>query len=377
MNRFEDLTPVQQEALTDAFGHPDSYEGASLSQIDDYGEASRYDAFQDTLEGEIVSKGDMPEEKIESYKDIGFLRDGEEGLEINSVWDDWQVAALEENNMFDFNRFDVYVTEASDTPEVAVVTDKNTARLDIGDSLRYEVEGFGSRSEAEQASDDRIEDLSQEFIEFFTGEESDDFIYRSKRSKSRSSTQGGENNMTEDTADFEFSGEEVRHAGSLEHYENEDEYGELEQDEIEALGTALYVEEVVSGERDDTTLDDVAGYIAGQDEFNFGAMVEYKANLGGRDYDQFVDGVNDVVSTANNLTQEVEAKGAIFEGLAREVQNDRDQAHDAIGGIMDAVSGLQRDSDWLDQAADLQDAEQQEQEAADTFSDLEGKLEDL
>jgi len=208
--------------------------------------------------------------------------------------------------------------------------------------------------------------------------EAGDEGYDSTTEKSDDSTKGGEDTMTDDYELDELDSTEARHAGSLEHYENEDEYGDLESDELEALGTALYVEEIVSGERDDIEVSDVAEYIADQDEFDFEAFVGYKAEIGNqKDYDQFVGAVGEVVTRVGELTDELEARGAVFEALYGEVKNERENADEAISGIMDEVSDLDTESDWLDQAADLDAAQQQEQEAQERFEDLEDQAEEL
>lgn len=180
--------------------------------------------------------------------------------------------------------------------------------------------------------------------------------------------------MTDDY-EFELNGTETRHAGSL--VDNQSDEYDADGDEIEALGTASYIEEIVTDQRDDIDLDDVAEYIADQDEFNFGAMIEYKADMGDKDYEQFVDAVDDVVGRATDLTDEVEAKGAIFEGLYGETKTERDNAQEAISGIMDSVSDLQTSSDWLDQAADLAGAQQDERAANARFNDLKQQAQNL
>lgn len=186
-------------------------------------------------------------------------------------------------------------------------------------------------------------------------------------------TNGGD--IMTDDYEFELNGTETRHAGSL--IDNQSDDYDADRDEIEALGTANYIEEIVTEQRDDIDLDDVAEYIADQDEFNFGAMVEYKADMGDKDYEQFVDAVDDVVGRATDLTDEVEAKGAIFEGLYGETKTERDNAQEAISGIMDSVSDLQTSSDWLDQAADLAGAQQDERAANARFNDLEQQAQNL
>lgn len=184
--------------------------------------------------------------------------------------------------------------------------------------------------------------------------------------------------MTDDYELEELDSVDTLHAGAKEHYENQDDYADLEADEAKALGTALYVEEIASGNRDDIDLDDVADYIADQDEFNFGAMVDYKHHLGDEnDYEQFVDAANEVVNRASGLSEELEARGAIHEALHLETRAELDNAQEAFSGVAGALSGFQTESEWLNQASDLDAAQQREQEAQERFEGLEDEFSDL
>lgn len=188
---------------------------------------------------------------------------------------------------------------------------------------------------------------------------------------------GGEN-MTEDTDVPENVLSQDHLVATGAGYANNGEYDEEDVD-AEALGAAVYIERIESDEADvDVAFEDLVEYIAEQGEdFNFGQMIEYKAELGDRDYDQFPDEVGDVVDEANDTREEIRATGAIYQALYEEAIAENEDARGAIGGMLDEVSDLDRSTPWLDDAADLDEAVANEQEAQEQFEELEGKLEDL
>lgn len=112
----------------------------------------------------------------------------------------------------------------------------------------------------------------------------------------------------------------------------------------EALGAALYVEDIVSGEADES-LEDVARYIADAEDFGFEDFIDHKAGMG-RSYDRFAEGIGDVISEVDEQRRKAEATGAIYEGLFRETQNERDSAMGAINSLMDQASDIDTDFSW-------------------------------
>jgi len=127
--------------------------------------------------------------------------------------------------------------------------------------------------------------------------------------------------------------------------EHGDEYGD-DVDE-EALGAALYLEGIVSGDADDRDITDIADYMVGQDDFNYSNFKDYKAELG-NDYEDIGDAVVTAVESIDERVQRSDAVGAIYQSLYEEVKNERDSALGAIGDIIDEISDLDVDSDWFD-----------------------------
>lgn len=178
-----------------------------------------------------------------------------------------------------------------------------------------------------------------------------------------------------DEAEFELTPTETRHAGSVEHYENEDEYGELESGELEALGLALYVEEAVSDESDLIAEEDMINYVM-ENDVDGEAFKDYKEGLAS-DQDGFSDTMVALIDHRDELIDELGATGLIYQALQGETAAERDSAEGAIKEVTSAASDATTSSDWLDNVADLDGAIQRERESARRKQEIEDDLEDI
>ena len=106
-----------------------------------------------------------------------------------------------------------------------------------------------------------------------------------------------------------------------------------DREDLEALGAARYVEQIVSGDRDDYALDDVVNYMASSDDFDFEEFKLYKGAMA-NDYSIFGDKIVDRIRDLKQSKKQYEAKGALFESLYQEVRRERDSAAEAIQVIM-------------------------------------------
>lgn len=138
---------------------------------------------------------------------------------------------------------------------------------------------------------------------------------------------------------------DILQAARTERRENPDRYNGSE--DLEALGTAAYLEESLDPDSDHD-ISDVAEYIASEDDFDFGEFVEYKKNMG-NDYSQFADPVGRVFDEVNDLQDRTEAMGGIYEAMYEEAKAERDSAVTALEDILDSAEGARTSSDWLDQ----------------------------
>lgn len=184
----------------------------------------------------------------------------------------------------------------------------------------------------------------------------------------------GDNTMTDDY-EFELNELEALHAGSMEHYENQDEYGELESGELEALGLALYVEEAVSGESDLVEKDDMLEYIM-ENDVDEQAFVNFKRGLAS-DYDDFADTMTAFVGHRTELIDELGAVGLMYQAIQEETAAERDSAEDAMESVSATAADAPTSSDWLDNVADLDGAIQTEQESAETKESIDDNLQDI
>ena len=176
MIEFDDLTDVQQQALVDAFGEPDEYQPPKFSKVDDPVEAAGYEVFRDSLEGVYVEQGDMSDERFDSYKSRGILREEDDGeIVVNSVWRDSQVEELQENGMVDFDAVGLY--ESSNRDDMVVMDTGEGFKFDIRDgSLTYELPGTGSVNDAEYESGEKVEEITEDFVKFFASVEDEEDV---------------------------------------------------------------------------------------------------------------------------------------------------------------------------------------------------------
>jgi|GEM_PF-3131243 len=178
-----------------------------------------------------------------------------------------------------------------------------------------------------------------------------------------------------DEADFELNPTETRHAGSVEHYENQDEYGELESGDLEALGLALYVEEAVSDESDLIAEEDMVNYIM-ENDVDGKAFKDYKEGLASSQ-DGFADTMVALIDHRDELIDEIGATGLVYQTLQAETAAERDSAEGAIKEVSSRASDATTSSDWLDNVADLDGAIQTERESARRKQEIEDDLEDI
>lgn len=211
----------------------------------------------------------------------------------------------------------------------------------------------------------------------------------SENSKPGENMNGGEN-MTEENgtpvpvaydgshADHGFGELEVgvRHAGGVEYMEDADQYGDFDEAPVEELGVAQYIEEAVT-EGADVETEDLAGFVAEKDDFDYGAMIEAKEDLGGKDYSAFLAGVDRVVSEVNDMTDDLEATSAIYQAMNAEKQADIDSANQAFKDVGRRLEDVRRESEYLEDVADLNGAAAAERQAQQDFEDAEQIFKDL
>lgn len=147
---------------------------------------------------------------------------------------------------------------------------------------------------------------------------------------------------------------DILRAGRAEMADNPNRYDGSE--DLEALGTAAYLEESLDPDSDHD-ISDVADYIASEDDFDFGDFVEYKKNMG-NDYSQFADPVGRVFDEVNDLQDRTEAMGGIYEALYEEAKAERDSAVTALEDILDDAESARTSSEWLDQSDPDDDTDQ-------------------
>ena len=380
MKGFEDLTEAQRDALTDAFGNPDEYGNTNLSRIEDPIDAAGYEVFRESLEGQTVSRGEMEQQKIDSYKNIGFLREGEEGLEINSLWDDWQVKALQKNGMYDFEEPEIYVSEQSEKPQITFVHINDEAKIEIENSLTYPVDEVSS-----DAAEDKLRELSNDFVVFFTEEESEERDDENNTSSSKpddSNDTGGDNDMTDDEEyDVPMT---AAHAVAYESRKNLDEHEEVVDDELYnldvdeqvALGTAGVLKGMEESEYGDIGTAELAEFIDDYgDAFEGDAFLRYKGQMGGDQYDEDIPGnVADVVDDTNDIKQALEADTLVWEALYREKAADNEESQEVIEGMLNEVSRLDREDSRLRASRQglqiAENTERRQSQKADDIDDL-------
>lgn len=112
---------------------------------------------------------------------------------------------------------------------------------------------------------------------------------------------------------------------------------DIEGADEEALGAAVHLESIVSGEAEDYTMDDLSEYIVATDNFNFGEFIDYKADMA-TDYSVFADEMEEFLDDVQHLQRKTEVNSALYQAMYEEVKNERDSALDAITRMGDRAS---------------------------------------
>ena len=144
--------------------------------------------------------------------------------------------------------------------------------------------------------------------------------------------------------------------GNIDQYDSDTDY--------EALGAAVYVEQIINGERDDFEVEDVTDYIA-RNDIDEQRFIEYKADLAD-DYQEFVDTMDGFFSSMSDFVDDLEANGVMYQALYEEARNERDNAEEAMQSVSDMVSDFDMESDWLDGDVDFTDTSDDTGTADDT-----------
>ena len=130
--------------------------------------------------------------------------------------------------------------------------------------------------------------------------------------------------------------------------DNMDEYDDPV--DYEALGLAIYTEDVITGARDDIDRTDISSYIA-ENDLDDQRFIEYKAGLAS-DYDEFVDFMGDFIDMRDGLINDIESEGVFYQALYEEARNERDNAERALGDILEFARDSRTDSDWFEDIPD-------------------------
>lgn len=125
--------------------------------------------------------------------------------------------------------------------------------------------------------------------------------------------------------------------------DNRDDYNR--GTDYEALGAAVYVEQIVTGERNDIELGNVTEYIA-RNDIDEQKFIEYKADLAD-DYDDFVGTMDAFFNNVDDLVNDLEAEGVMYQALYEEALNERDSAEQALQDILHGAADLDTGSDLL------------------------------
>ena len=131
--------------------------------------------------------------------------------------------------------------------------------------------------------------------------------------------------------------------------DNRDQYGE--DVDYEALGLALYTEDLITGERHDIERSDISTYLSDSD-VDEQSFVEYKAGLAS-DYQEFVDFMGDFLGMRDQIINDIESEGVFYQALYEEARNERNNAEEALIDIKDMVKDTRTGSDWLDSIPEL------------------------
>ncbi len=314
MIEFEDLTDVQQQALVDAFGEPDDYSPPRFSRVDDPVEAAGYEVFRDSMEGLYVEQGDMDDERFESYKKRGILREEEDGdVVVNSVWRDSQVEELQENGMVDFDAVELYESENRD--DMVVLDSGEGFKFDIRDgSLTYELPGTDTVNDAEYESGEKVEEITEDFVKFFSSEEDEEDI-----------NSGYENIISSK------SGEKFRDGGEI-----MEDYDEIKEELEELRGVTQEFYELTEDAAENTGLaEDVVDQVNAVEGMVNDLWASYREAESNYDdaadqiheMDRIVEGVYRTIDVAT------EKLGSIYEDLEENVQETGETLEDAYGRL--------------------------------------------
>jgi len=144
--------------------------------------------------------------------------------------------------------------------------------------------------------------------------------------------------------------------------DNNHQYGD--DIDYEALGLALYTENVVTGERDDIGRSDISSYLA-ENDLDDQRFIEYKADLAS-DYDEFVDFMGDFIDMRDTLVDDIESEGVFYQALYEEARNERNNAEQALVDILDLARDARSDSDWLEGISEIDPGQTPEVDRPDT-----------
>lgn len=154
--------------------------------------------------------------------------------------------------------------------------------------------------------------------------------------------------MSNISADDQLTERELKGAAVDHVIDNIDEYDAPV--DYEALGAAVYTEDVIKGDRDDLEISDISTYIA-ENDVDDQRFIEYKADLAD-DYDDFVETMSGFFGAREQLIDDLEAEGVTYQALYEEALNERENAEEALQDITGMASDARTDSDWLENIPD-------------------------
>lgn len=385
MNNYEDLDNTQKEALIDAFGQPSDYQEPSLTEVE-ITQVAEYDNLRSKLEGLSVERGSMGSEQLESYLNRGILAENEDGsYEVNSVWRPQQLEKMEIEGMIDTDQINLYRSETPEATEIKVLDTGQEFHMDIEDGVTFNLQKATNIQEAEYESANKIQEMTEDFIEFFasgvdSGGEPGNTGYMNTSSKpAGTNSQGGEQNMTEEQdVDVPMT---AAHAIAYEAHENLDQYDDvveddlynLDVDEKVALGAAATMHGVEEGEYEDFGWIEIDEFVDQYgDEFNDEAFKRYKGQMGGNQFEADLAGnAGDEVDEINRIKQGLGTDTVLWEAAYREKAADNEEAQEIIQGVLEQVSRLDRDDSRLQSSRQgLQIAENTEKRQSQKASDI-------
>ena len=385
MAEYEDLDNTQKEALVDAFGQPSDYEEPSLTEVG-IKEVAEYDKLRNKLEGLSVEKGSMESEELENYVNRGILAEKEKGgYELNSVWRPQQIETLQREGMLDTEEINLYTSETPEATNIRVLDAGEEFYLDIEDGTTFRLREANNIEGAEYHSADKIQEMTEEFIEFFANnggskDEPGNTGYMNTSSKpAGAKTQGGEQNMTEEQdLDVPMT---AAHAIAYESHKNLDQYDDVVEDDVYdldvdekvALGTAAAMHGVEDDEYEEFGWIEIDEFVEQYgDEFNDEAFKRYKGQMGGNQFDEDLSGIaGDEVDEINRIKQGLGTDTVLWEAAYREKAADNEEAQEIIQGVLEEISRLDRDDSRLRSSRQgLQIAENTEKRQSQKASDI-------